>query len=262
MEKRRGNRRGQVTIFIIIAVIIVAVAAILYFIFPQVGIFFGVSTNNPNIFMQNCLQDKIKNVIENISLQGGSLNPDNFILYNNAKVEYLCYINENYKQCVMQQPFLKAYMESEITNAIKNDASDCFDSLVSSFQRQGYAVNLQKGDLTTGILPGRTVVNFNNALTITKSETQNFDKMNIVINNNLYELVLTAESILNWEARYGDAETTMFMGYYHDLKVEKKLQDDGSTVYILTNRNTGEKFQFASRSVALPSGIGANGVVV
>ena len=45
------------------------------------------------------------------------------------------------------------------------------------------------------------------------------------------------------------------MNYYHDLKVEKNKQTDGSTIYILTERDTENKFQFASRSVAWPPGI-------
>jgi len=76
----------------------------------------------------------------------------------------------------------------------------------------------------------------------------------VILNNNLYELVSIVNSILNWEARYGDSETTIYMNYYHDLKVEKKKQSDGSTIYILTDRNTLDKFQFASRSVAWPPG--------
>jgi hypothetical protein len=36
--------------------------------------------------------------------------------------------------------------------------------------------------------------------------------------------------------------------------VEKKKQGDGTTVYILTDRDTDEKFYFASRSIAIPAG--------
>ena len=44
------------------------------------------------------------------------------------------------------------------------------------------------------------------------------------------------------------------MTYYHDLKVEKFIEADGSTIYTLTNRDTGNKFMFASRSLAWPPG--------
>ena len=74
------------------------------------------------------------------------------------------------------------------------------------------------------------------------------------MNNNIYELTSIAESILNWEAQYGDVETMTYMSFYKDLKVEKYKQTDGSKIYILTNRNTGDKFQFATRSYAFPAG--------
>jgi hypothetical protein len=57
------------------------------------------------------------------------------------------------------------------------------------------------------------------------------------------------------EARYGNSETTIYMDYYHNLKVEKSEQTDGSTVYRLTDRKDGSVFQFASRSIAWPPGI-------
>ena len=43
---------------------------------------------------------------------------------------------------------------------------------------------------------------------------------------------------------------------YPGVKVEKYKQEDGTTVYILTDRNTNDKFQFAVRSLAWPPGYG------
>ena len=117
-------------------------------------------------------------------------------------------------------------------------------------------LNLQALDLNVELLPKRIVVTFNRSLTLTKEESQKYSSFVVILNNNLYELVSIANSILNWEARYGDSETTTYMDYYHDLKVEKKKQSDGTTIYILTDRNNQNKFQFASRSIAWPPGIG------
>jgi hypothetical protein len=72
-------------------------------------------------------------------------------------------------------------------------------------------------------------------------------------NNNLFELVVIENSIIDWETTYGDAEVTTYMAYYPNLKVEKK-SGSGGKVYILTDRDTGNKFEFASRSQVWPSG--------
>ena len=253
-KKEARSKRGQVTIFIIVAVVIVALAVLIYMFYPKIKSAVGISPKSPSDFMQLCIQDELKSSIEKVSLQGGSLNPQNYVLYNDAKVEYLCYTDEYYKQCVMQQPMLKAHVEEEIKNAIKNKETECLQSLKSSYERQGYVVTSKKGESVVELLPRRVVLSFNNSLTLEKQGTETYKELTVTLNNNLYEHVIIATSILNWEARYGDSETTTYMDYYPDLKVEKQLQTDGTKDYILTNRDKGNKFQFASRSVAWPSG--------
>ncbi len=252
----KKNRKGQVTIFIIIAIVIVVVGILIYLFYPEITIGLGLGTKNPQEFIQSCIEEDIENDIEILSLQGGSLNPEHYILYNNDKIEYICYTGEYYKTCVVQQPMLKEHIESEIGNDIQDKVEACFNSMEESYQKQGYDVNLKRGEINIELLPKRVISNFDYSLTLTKGETEQYDSFRVVLNNNLYELVSIANSILEWEATYGDAETTIYMDYYHDLKVEKKKQSDGTTIYILTDRNTENKFQFASRSVAWPPGYG------
>ena len=257
-----NNKSGQLAIFVIAAIVIVGIAAMVYLLFPSVLVDLGIVSGNPNAFIQNCIEEEIQNNVDKISLQGGSLEPENFILYQDNKIEYLCYNGNYYLPCVMQQPLLKQHIENEIRKGIKNQEDFCFDSLKESFEQRGYDVSLSQGETFIELLPKKISVNFEKELTLTQGgESQRFEKINIVSDNNLYELTSIANSILNWEARYGDSETTLYMSYYPDLKVEKKVQSEGSTIYILTDRNSGDKFQFASRSVALPPGIAIGGVV-
>ncbi len=249
------GKKGQITIFIIIAVVIIALGILIYLFFPKIQTGLGISTNNPQIFIQNCMEEEIQNTVDTISSQGGSINPSNYILYQDEQIEYLCYTNEYYLPCVMQQPLLKQHIENEIKNEIESKKSECLTSLKENFESQGYIVSITGGETVVELLPERIRTTFENDLTLSKDETERYEDLSIVLNNNLYELVVIASSILNMEARYGDSETTIYMNYYHDLKVEKLKQTDGSTIYILTERNTGNKFQFASRSVAWPPGI-------
>jgi len=75
------------------------------------------------------LRRKIVNDLDMLSLQGGSLEPEHYILYENEKVEYLCYTNEYYKTCVVQQPMLKNHIEAEIKESIQERVTECFDNL-------------------------------------------------------------------------------------------------------------------------------------
>lgn len=258
MQKRGKvfSKRGQVTIFIIIAIVIVALGVLLFLLFPKIQSEAKLDTKNPSAFIQTCLEDEIKERIDKLSLQGGSLNPEHYIMYDNEKVEYLCYINEYYLPCVVQQPMLKQHIESEIKNSIENEADECFGDLKESYEKKGYQVSLKKGEIDAELLPKRVITTFNYSLTLTKAGTEKYNLFRVVLNNNLYELISITNSILSWETNYGDADPSTYMNYYHDLKVEKKKQDDGTKVYVLTDRNTENKFQFASRSIVWPPGYG------
>lgn len=248
------KNKGQVTIFIIIAILIVGLAVLFYFVIPKAETTTVFDEKNPSAFIQACLEDKIKDTVEIVSLQGGSLEPEHYVVHQDETVEYLCYTNEYYRACVMQQPLLKQHIESEIKSDIESVVRDCFNALKESYEEKNYNVNLEPGITNVELLPKRVVTSFDYALTVSKAQTDRYDSFSVVLNNNLYELVGITNSILESETLYGEAETTLYMNYYHDLKVEKLKKSDGSTVYILTDRNIGNKFQFASRSMVLPPG--------
>ena len=250
------NNKGQVTIFVIIAIIIVVAGVLLYAFYPDIQSAFGDEIKNPSSFMQTCLEDSIKENLEILSLQGGVLRPEHYLLFQDSQVEYLCYTNEYYKTCTVQIPFIDTKIQQEIKKEIQPDVDTCFASMVETFEEKGYTVNLQKKDFDVLIQPNNVVVNLNSSVTLNKESTEKYDSMKVIVNNNIYELASISQSILEWETKVGDAETTIYMDYYHHLKVEKFKQTEGSTIYIVTNRDTGEKFQFASRSVVWPPGYG------
>jgi len=255
------DKKAQLTIFIIIGIMIVVFGILIYMFYPSIKSNLGFDSQNPLGFLQNCLEEEIEKSVETLSSQGGSINPEHFVLYNDEEIEYLCYTREYYKTCVMQQPMLKTHIEEEIKSEISEEAKQCFENLKSSYEKKGYKINSQEKDFEVELLPKRIVVRFNNSVTLIKEDSKKYDSLEVVLNNNLYELVSITNSILNWEAHYGDAETTAYMNYYHDLKVEKQKQGDGTTIYILTDRrNNKNKFQFASRSVAWPPGYGVGGI--
>jgi hypothetical protein len=255
--------KGQVTLFIILSIVIVGIGIAVYIFYPQIQTTIGVGARNPTEFIQLCLEEQMQENIDLISIHGGSLNPEHYFLYSDEKLEYLCYTDENYEPCVMQQPFLRQHIEEELQKSLESLSKECFEELKLSYERRGYNVGVNLGATSISLLPQRVVANFNHTLTLSKGEdSERYRDFSIVVNNNLYELVSIAISILNFESKYGDSETTAYMNFYHYLKVEKKKQSEGTTVYILTNRDTEEKFQFATRGYIWPSGYGITGATV
>ena len=258
--KREGisvsNKKGQVTVFIIAAILIVALALAIYFLRPGITSTTGFDEKNPKGFIQNCIQDDLENAVNLVSIQGGSIAPEHYFTFNEINIEYLCYTNENLKLCSVQQPLLKQHIESEIENDIKDEVSSCFNKLIASYESSGYTASFEvsANPVKVELLPKRIVATFNYNVTASKTDTKRYDSFDMILNNNLYELTSIAKSIIEWETEVGDADPALYMTYYSDLRVQKNLRDEGTRIYTITDRNTENKFQFASRSLVWPAG--------
>lgn len=254
---KRGSRKAQVTIFIIIAIVIVAVLLIL--LYPRLKIYISPST--PSLYMDECVKKEL-GVIGTMTKQGGVLEPENFISYLGEKIEYLCYTAEYLKTCTMQQPFVRKNFENELANYLKNKAESCIQELVRNYQSRGYTANAGKSSVSVEIVPRSIRIIVNAPVTISKEAVQSFERFTVVESSNLYDLLSVSESILNWEAHYGDSAPEAYMMYYPDLKIQKLKQGDGSKIYILENRVSGDKFTFATRSLSWPAGYNTPGETV
>ena len=248
------SKKGQVTIFVIIAIVIVVAGVLIYFFYPGVTSTGTSLEENPRIYIQNCLQNDLEENAELVGLQGGSLEPNSYILYRGNTVEYLCYTNENYAPCVPQRAALVSSIESELKDALALRVTECFNQMRSDYSSRGYTVVLNTDAFNVNLLPNRVVLHSNSTLTLTRASTERYDSFDVILNNNLYELASIARTIVAWEEQYGDSDPAYFMYYFPNLKVEKKLQSEGSKIYIITERETGNVFQFAVRSVVWPLG--------
>ena len=162
------GKRGQITIFIIIGIVIVAAAVIIYLFWPRIKTAF-VQTSDPQTFIQDCLTPEMKKNVELISKQGGSLNPVSYVMYQNDKVDYLCYTSEDYLTCYMQKPLLKQNIEEEIKNSIKSKVDSCFQEMENDFQSKGMIVVVNKKDFNVELFPNRIRVTLNYNVIVTSS---------------------------------------------------------------------------------------------
>jgi hypothetical protein len=259
MGEIKTDKRGQVTIFIIIAIIIVAAMIIIFW--PRLKPIFSSGTTNPQDYLQGCVQDKLQEGINLAEKRGGSIEPINSIMYKGENVEYLCYTNEYYKTCTMQQPMLKQHFEFEINEHVKSTVDSCMQNLEKDFQAKGYQVSIGSKSSSVSLTPGKVTLSIKGPVTLTKDSTSKYDNLKVDIKSNIYDFLMLSTSVLNWEARYGDSDPVSFMIYYPDLKIEKLKQSEGSKIYILTSIKTKESFTFASRSLSWPAGYGVGQIV-
>src|SRR3989344_3008285 len=108
MRKRgENNKRGQVTIYVIIAIFIIAIILFLLLLIKQKGLDIILpkpSIQTPSEYIEKCARDSAQEAIEIMLPQGGYLNPENYRIYNKNKVAYLCYNHNFYQPCITQEP--------------------------------------------------------------------------------------------------------------------------------------------------------------
>jgi len=253
---RIRGRKAQLAIFVIIAIVIVAVVIVALFYKDLMGVI-SPQPFSAKSFLKSCMEPDLKKAIANLSSHGGYMNPEGFIFYGGVKIKYLCYTDQYYKTCVVQEPMIKQRFLTELDENMKSKASQCFSKLKETYQNQGYDVSGSRVDFSTSLEPGKMTLEFDSPMTITKAGTasETFDGFEVTMQSKMYELLITAQTIVEFEAKLGGSETTSFIQYYPDLKIQKSKLEEGSTIYKLTNVITGESFTFATRSLAWPSGI-------
>ncbi|MFH1307923.1 MAG: hypothetical protein ABIH72_03655 [archaeon] len=247
------KKRAQITIFVIIAILIVSVLIVLFW--PRIeSVVFG--PTEPNAYMKGCVEDIAEDKLDILTKKGGSFSPENSIWYEGYDVDYLCYTNEYYDTCTMQQPLLKQHIEEELEAELQQVTRECALSLKKQMEKQGYIVALGNNELNVEFIPDRIIFDINMNMVLNKREgvSDTYETIKFSLDSGLYDLVMISTSILNYEARLGDSDPLTYMLYYPDLKVEKYKQSDGSKIYVLTDRITEEKFIFATRSLSWPPG--------
>ncbi|MBI2631934.1 hypothetical protein HYW75_02945 [Candidatus Pacearchaeota archaeon] len=248
------NKKGQIAIFVIIALIIV-IALVVILLRPRLPLL-QQSSLSPETYLKTCIEPSLKENLAILGNQGGYKNPEGFLEYKGEKIKYLCYTTENYKTCVVQQPAIKEQFEKDFSSLIKGRTEICVGELKKEYEKRGYDVNLGKTDSSVSINPGNIQFLVVAPITIKKESTQRFEKFELGFDSQFYDLLLIASSIIEFESSLGDSETTLYMQYYPDLKIEKTKLSDGSKVYKLTNVVSNDSFRFASKSLSWPPGYG------
>ena len=259
-----NKKRAQVTLFIIIAVVIIG-AAILFFAFTDIGreiispiVPSGIGTglNVEKDFEKCVLDDEMFNKeIAAILKQGGDNNPEHFFLYNDTKYKYLCYSANYYEACINQEPLLIQSVEAEILDAVKPILAKCIQKIEKNLMDRGFEIRSDDFNSEVDIITGNINIKILYNLRIKKGDVSKvFESFEIKKKSEAYQLITVASSIINFEAHYGDSDSVAYMSIYPNTRVEKLKQDDGTTVYRLSDRVTKEEFNFATRSYALPPG--------
>ena len=256
------KKRGQVTVFIIVGVLIVALIGG-FFLFrsgnlPWTG---GKGEDDPQGFIQSCVEDNLRDTLETISMQGGYLKNKLSIKFKfdgesvATNISYLCYNQNYYLPCINQEPVLINHLADEIHEGIEDSVQDCFDTLSKNIERSGSTVNARYNGFEVKLRPGKVEIELDGRLTVTRSdETSEHSELGIAVSTKFYDLAIVVQEIVSQEAEYCNFEYMGFMILYPEFDLDKFRTGDSTTIYTVGHKNSEERFRFAIRSCVIPPG--------
>ncbi len=254
IRKNKLNNRGQITIFIILALIIV-VAIVMLFLLMRPKDFQVEDIENPQAYIDSCTREFTEEAIDILSEQGGDINPKGSTMFQGGNVTYLCYNANFYQPCIMQRPDLINHIENEITNYIEPKVDNCFNAIKAKLESKNYIIELGDMQLQTKLQTGKVVINIDRNFKMTKrQETRSFDNFKSVITSPIHDLAEVAMEIANQEAKYCNFDILGYMIFYPEYDLDKFRPGEGDVIYQLRHIQTNERFVFAIRSCALPPG--------
>lgn len=247
MAKINMEKRGQVTLFIILAIIIVSFVLV-FFLWAKPTYF---SEKGARVGFDGCVQDALEESIFQLEKNAGFINPEFSYLYNGEEITYLCYINEYYEKCIVQVPFIEYNFDKQLEIVMRDKVNECYTNSIDELIAQGYDVTL--GQVSYDVLIEPDMVRMEiNAPTVVGSES--FAKFNVKLVNPLYDMLAIATSLVQFEATFGDTELSRMSLYYPEYKITKLKRGDGTTIYSIESKVFGNNFRFASRSLVFPAG--------
>lgn len=242
------NKRGQVTVFVIVGVVILILAILIWYLRSSstvVPIFFigedarrqAVETN-----LKDCVEKAVKPTVLLAAKQGGDLTPVNYRNYNGDKVSYLCLNIPGKDQCLNVMPPIRI-IEEKLKNNIATQIDNCVDRDLLGEDVRGTK------NIKVDVLMRRdsVIVSTDYDATFVKNNIEMpLGRVVTVVNDIPFvQLYDVSHDIVNAQAVNGDFEQLFYMlgkkGRI-EIQVDRPYPDK---IFIVNKKDSDFKFQFA-----------------
>ena len=252
------NRRGQITIFVIIGLVLL------------VSILLGVSLvknfgrgakilEDPGNYIDSCIKENLERA-ENMVIEGNLyplINITNGIIFYGEGVPFLCKVSEFYYPCTPQETMLFQKVESDIVEIIREEIDNCFEDLKYTYEKSGY--NVDDDDLNISIEIRRQSIKafIKKQINIEKEgeSSKVFNEFTEDLESPLYGLLNTARNVVNYESTNCEFNQINWMLYYPNIKISKYSASDQTKIYTILDRITEKEIKIAVKTCVLPAGI-------
>ncbi len=248
MKKNTKNKKAQVTLFVIIAIAIVFLSALIFLAKPNVKSVFDFSQKSPQSYIRSCIENDLALNTQLILFSGGELAPNHPYLYKSQYIDFAVYTRFANELGAVESPMIKSKVEGEIKKSIEEKINSCMDALIKDFEKKGYSTNLERKEQVIKIMPDGLYLNLNLTLTATKTDSSVYENFVIFIPNNFYEMLSVANEIINKEASVGDVNVYQDLNIPTSIDIDKERLSDGVKIYTITGVNPEYKLRIASRT--------------
>ena len=249
------NKKAQVTIFIIAAIVVIAVIALIFLLrIERIPFVPEKLETNPRAFISSCIEEHVKGNLSLMLSQGGFVDPQNYHMFEDSKVAYLCYNSGNFYPCVNQHPMFLTEISQELENVTRPLVEECFNEFKESLEEKGgYEIELGESmEVNVSISPKTIIVNIMRDLTITRAEEkESYEKMSLSYSSSLYELVGIANQIANEEAKFCSFDVLGYMNLYSNYLILRKKMSDSTKIYSIKDKQTQEQLNIGIRGCVL-----------
>ncbi len=251
------NKKGQVTIFVIIGMVIV-ISAILVFIFIGNPFNYFTIDENPKEKIESQMYETLEDSIDKTLENKGYFNEinKNYLVYSGKRIPYLCTVSQFYIPCTPQEPMFVSKIKENIKESLKEEIKKEFSEIEKNYKKPGYEIKTQKPGIEIYFKENSLVATSNGSITIIKGESVNkYSEFQVEIKTSIYELAKTAQKIVNYESTLCEFDRVKWQALHPEIEIKKFRASDQTKIYTLKSRNSKEEIKFAIKTCVLPAGI-------
>jgi hypothetical protein len=253
-KKNIKSRKTQVTIFVIVALLIVIAMVLIFTFYKHPLKISGIKPlENPAEYFKSCLSEKAEKIIDELMLRGG-FKEEKSMAYKNFNATYLCYTNYNNEVCMNEHPVLKKEIETEIKKELMKDVEGCFKKLKNELRNNNYKEEDLKIDVY--IAPKRISLEIKKKISFSASGvSQSHENFGFYVDSPGWNFIKLASEILNQEVDC-DCENEVCRADTLELNLENRnyeienpvFDDNLGKIYVVREILTGKEFRFAVKN--------------
>ena len=243
-------KKAQVTAFITVGVVLLIIVALIYALresgtFMPTQEFLGLKLNYVKQKVDSCVNETTHDFMNKISMRGGILEPATYRLYNGYEVAYLCTDIPETDLCLNNMLSL-ANIKTQLENYLKEKVPSCVN--VNGMKKKLFFPEIKDArfDVKADILEDKIILSVSYPITLMKKETSlSLEDHDVAVKIPFGRLYDVTYDIVNSEATTGTFFPLVYMLAKRGKVEIYRDQPYPDKVYVLTDAETGFKFQFA-----------------